>query len=184
MTEVRLAELADVPIVGQALADAFQRDALTAWFLPDPAARQEEMEAMFARHVPTSIEAGGRLYMTADAQAGALWLPPGSEHENEPPPGSTELVVESFARVNAARPQVPHWYLSFIGSRTPAQGRGSALLKHFQRLADEERVPTALWTANPRNVPFYQRNGYSVLRELDFLDARAWWFWRDADPVG
>lgn len=62
----------------------------------------------------------------------------------------------------------PHWYLDQLATdpSRQGQGHGRALLGHGieARLA-RQKLPLFLFTANPRNVPFYQGAGFAVIRE-------------------
>ena len=43
------------------------------------------------------------------------------------------------------------------------RGLGSQLLKHTLVAVDKDRLPAFLETANPRNVPLYERHGFDVI---------------------
>lgn len=45
------------------------------------------------------------------------------------------------------------------------RGVGSALLSYLNAEADQTRLPVFLYTANLRNVKFYQRHGYELRKE-------------------
>ena len=181
---VRAIRPGEEPAVAAALADAFQRDAFAIWLLPDPDERRAVLGGMFGGLV-RGAPAGAILEVTDDLDAAALWLPPGTDVTSSPPPGSSAAVVDpfavndAFARVNAAIPPQPYWYLHFLGARTLGAGGGSALLRQRQRETDAAGLPTALWTAAEVNLRFYAKNGYRVLERLDFDGASAWWLWRD-----
>ncbi len=59
----------------------------------------------------------------------------------------------------------PHWYLLNLAVRPELHGRGlgSALLQHGLNRARQQGCPCFLETANPRNVPFYQKHGLSLV---------------------
>jgi ribosomal protein S18 acetylase RimI-like enzyme len=76
--------------------------------------------------------------------------------------------------------QVPqeHWYLEFIGTSDSARGKGlgSALLEDGL----SHGVPTYLESSNPRNLGFYKRHGFQVVRELAMnAGPPQWTLWRD-----
>jgi len=68
----------------------------------------------------------------------------------------------------------PHEYLWTLGVDTARQGAGigSALVSAFVARADEVRLPTYLETETERNVSFYRRHGFDVLREEHALGGR------------
>lgn len=57
--------------------------------------------------------------------------------------------------------------MGFIGVDSPCNGTGlgSALLRHMHQRADEQGLPSYLWTVMARNVTFYQRNAYRIVAE-------------------
>jgi len=68
----------------------------------------------------------------------------------------------------------PHEYLWALGVDTARQGAGtgSALVGAFVARADEARLPAYLETETERNVSFYRRHGFDVLREEHALGGR------------
>jgi GNAT superfamily N-acetyltransferase len=57
----------------------------------------------------------------------------------------------------------PHWYLLYIGTTPPRQGRGlgGALLRSVLDRCDVEGVPAHLEATCERNVPLYRRRGFA-----------------------
>jgi ribosomal protein S18 acetylase RimI-like enzyme len=91
------------------------------------------------------------------------------------------------AQVVKAHPRNPkHWYLYAIGARTGSQGRGvgSALLTAMLTTIDEAGEPAYLESSNGRNVPLYERYGFTVVEELhiDRGGPTFWRMWRDPRP--
>ncbi len=68
----------------------------------------------------------------------------------------------------------PHEYLWALGVDTTRQGEGtgSALVSAFVARADEARLPAYLETETERNVSFYRRHGFDVVREERALGGR------------
>jgi GNAT superfamily N-acetyltransferase len=81
-----------------------------------------------------------------------------------------------FARLDGLHPREPHRYLGTVGVAPDQRRRGvgTALVRHWCGLADRERVPVYLETDVPGNVPFYEREGFSVLDETDVLGTAVW----------
>lgn len=71
--------------------------------------------------------------------------------------------------LGCARPEEPHWYLSSIGVDPPAQRTGVARGLLAPRLAhcDDARIPVALATGEERNVAYYERFGFVVVRRIE-----------------
>jgi len=56
---------------------------------------------------------------------------------------------------------------------------GSLISKALLHRADQEQVACYLETANPRNVPPYERLGFQTVCEKEIMGARVWFMWRD-----
>jgi GNAT superfamily N-acetyltransferase len=72
----------------------------------------------------------------------------------------------------------PHWYLAALGVEPERQGRGtgSRLLARGLEEADDQDLPCYLETTHPRNVEFYRRHGFDIVREgsLPLAGPRFW----------
>jgi ribosomal protein S18 acetylase RimI-like enzyme len=155
------------------LAAAFADDPAVRWMYPD--------NAQFRLDFPGFAEAfGGRAFAAGTAhvsdgfQGAALWLPPGTEPDEDALMGHIERTATSvdqdtlfavFDEMGNHHPEGPHWYLPLIGVVPAAQGRGigSALLRHALAAADRDRLPAYLESSNARNIPLYQRHGFALL---------------------
>jgi GNAT superfamily N-acetyltransferase len=135
----------------------------------------------FRRHFPGFAEAfGGRAFasdtahVSDDFAGAALWLAPGIEPDEDALIGHMERTAVAterdalfaiFEEMGGYHPGEPHWYLPLIGVEPSQQGKGvgSALMRHALAAADPERRPAYLESSNPRNVPLYERHGFTVL---------------------
>ena len=65
-------------------------------------------------------------------------------------------------------PEELHWYLWILGIDTSQQGRGLGVLLMEPVLArcDLDGIAAYLESSNPRNVPFYERQGFEVRSEF------------------
>lgn len=89
-------------------------------------------------------------------------------------PGPTMRYAAYERAIRNMQPDIPHWYLFFLGV-TPSehgQGVGSAFVRHVCRLADSDRVPCYLETTVAEQLPFYQKHGFVVQEQkpLKFMD--------------
>jgi GNAT superfamily N-acetyltransferase len=68
----------------------------------------------------------------------------------------------------------PHYYLSALGVEPGRQGQGvgTALMRPVLDRCDRDRIPAYLETATERNLPLYQRYGFSIVEELTLPGAR------------
>ena len=78
------------------------------------------------------------------------------------------------------QPKEPHFYLETLGIDPQWQGLGfgSRLMEQLNQWADAEGVGVYLETTKPRNVPFYERHGFHVTKELDVIGVHVWLMWR------
>ena len=164
---------ADQPRVLATLSSAFATDPVERWLYPD--------DAVYAEHFPEFISAvADRAYETRtawqldDFAAVALMLPPGTGTD---PERIAALLVDTvaaekhadmfavLARMEAAHPRYPHWYLPWLGVDAARQshGIGGQLLAACLDYIDVGRLPVYLETPNPRNIPFYERHGFVLV---------------------
>ena len=134
-----------------------------------------------------TAQATGRLTVPHDGAdwGAALWSLPLEPHENQPLTAQQkaayftehlgrpayehyQAVCESMAKLTKPFIDKTDWYLSIIAIAPEYQSRGlgKELMKPVLREADEAGVGTYLETFVPRNIRFYERLGYAVIREL------------------
>ncbi len=154
------------------LVTAFTADPVIRWLYPDATG--------YLTHFPAFLRAfGGKAFTSqtvwrlGEFEAVALWFPP----HVEPDGGAviaeiTQSVapdqhVDIFAileQMDAAHPTFPHWYLPWFGVDSARQGRGigSKLMQNCLTLVDQDHLPAYLESPNPRNIPFYERQGFEI----------------------
>ncbi|TDD85745.1 GNAT family N-acetyltransferase [Actinomadura darangshiensis] len=198
---VRTAADADAEAIAAVLGRAFDDDPVWRWLLPDDASRVRRMTGLFGillrrvhlRHAAT--EAAGRGGGAA-TEAAALWDPPG--HWRVPArlqatqalpllriTGTrTPAVLRTLGEIEKHHPPEPHWYLAVLGTDPPAQGNGlgGALLRSRLGRCDDAGLPAYLESSKERNVPYYERFGFRVTRELALPGKGCppvWLMWRE-----
>lgn len=175
------------------LSRAFRDDPVHRWILPSEADWSRGSAPLFALLIGHWMRHGRVL--TAEPLAGAaVWAPPGRTHGSLLERlwlalrtswwmGRRSLQVqEGFARMERARPYEPHWHLSVVGTvaERRGQGLGSALLEPVLRECDADGVTAHLECSKAENVPFYERNGFRVVEELELpRGPRVWPMRRD-----
>jgi ribosomal protein S18 acetylase RimI-like enzyme len=200
---VRAFAKADLKQTSAMMARAFDDDPLMAWIFPDEQARRRRLPAFFAASMRgTGLRFDGTEVMDVDgAIAGcATWLPP----QAWLPPAWRQLVSlpgylrtlgsrfavagETYGALMRVHPHQPHFYLAGIGTDPPVQGTGigSALMRSRLIRCDATGMPAYLESSKASNVPFYERHGFTVTRELTIPRGgpRLWLMWRDPRPVG
>lgn len=196
---VRTAADADADAIAALLGRAFDDDPVWRWLLPDDASRVRRLTGLFGvllrrvhlRHGAT--EATGR---DGGTEAAALWDPPG--HWRVPVRlqaaqalpllrilgTRVPITLRTLGEIERHHPREPHWYLAVLGTDPPAQGGGlgGALLRSRLDRCDAEGLPAYLESSKERNVPYYERFGFRVTRELA-LPGRGcppvWLMWRE-----
>lgn len=94
--------------------------------------------------------------------------------------------IKLLGAVEDAHPSEPHWYLALLGVDPKFQGRGCgrALLEPVLARCDTRIEPAYLETQKPENLPFYERFGFRVLKEISVPGSPpVWLMWRDPDPT-
>lgn len=193
----RPARKADIRELSRTLARAFDDDPVMMWLLPDAEARTAHLYRMFATMTRHHHLAHGGVEVARDGPAigaAALWDPPcqwqGTRREQW-------AMMPTFLRVfglrsmrgravqelmRRAHPEEPHWYLAAIGSDPTVRGRGfgQALMRSRLDRCDAEYCPVYLESTKPENVPYYERFGFTVTREITLPDGGPplWAMWR------
>ena len=179
------------------MSRAFFDDPVTSWVLPDERARSARLVRMFATMTRHHHLAGGGVEVACDGPAigaAAMWDPPDRWRHT----GREQLaMLPNFVRVFGLRsararallelmkrvhPEEPHWYLAAIGSDPAVRGRGfgQALMQSRLDRCDAEYCPAYLESSKPENVPYYERFGFTVTREIVLPDGgpTLWAMWR------
>jgi GNAT superfamily N-acetyltransferase len=88
--------------------------------------------------------------------------------------------------IESMHPHEPHWYLATLGTDPEMQGKGvgSALMRPALDHCDTEGWPAYLESSKERNVPFYRRHGFEVVREVPLPGGgpKIWTMWREPRP--
>ncbi len=162
------------------LSLAFEGDPAMMFLKPDAAARRRMLPRFFS-HMRREDLLVGAVETSAGGEVAALWRAPG--HHKDEPLGSLRTTL-AFLRIlgfatsrgmtigaSMAKhhPQIPHWYLRFLGVRPEAQGKGwgGVALRHGIARAEADGLPIYLETATPNNVGLYQRFGFAITQEWD-----------------
>jgi len=191
----------DVEPTAAAMARAFYDDPVMAWIFPDEQMRSRRLPSFFTSAIRGNLGHGNTEVVVTGGQVlgCAIWMAPGTWR---PPlwrqfaalPSvimrlRSRLAVASttYGALLAAHPQLPHWYLSGIGTDPPAQGTGvgGALLRSRLARCDAAGQAAYLESSKERNVPFYERHGFRVTRELTVPGGGPvlWLMWREPQEV-
>jgi GNAT superfamily N-acetyltransferase len=184
----RVAERADLPRIGEALALAFERDPLWGWAFED-ASRERKLaalEAVFGFFAGAALDFGW-VRVTDGVEAVALWIPPGSpemtpaDEERMPgviadacEPASAARVGELLGAFEHNHPhEPPHFYLSLLATRPDHAGHGFGVGLVADNLAEidagDPPAPAFLESSNPRNLTRYERLGFRPTRDVELI---------------
>jgi ribosomal protein S18 acetylase RimI-like enzyme len=197
----RRATIDDAPLLARLLAAAFTADPVFNWIARPGARRARALEQFFiwllrGRAIPL-----GEVWMSPDAGACAVWLPPGAPAS---PGGFLDQMrlMPLFVRLcgfprllrgsamgdamEKNHPHEPHFYLAFIAvaPRLQGLGLGGAMLETTLRRADETAMPAYLENSNPKNTKLYERAGFAARGNIAPAGAPPLIaMWRDARPA-
>lgn len=194
--EPRVAGPEDLDAVVAILVSAFYDDPTWAWALPDPSRRAEQHDLLWRMYAEGALRYPW-MWLTAGNTATSIWIPPnGTELSDEQEaafePALVEMLGDGAARVMDAlevfegvHPRdVPHFYLSLLGTDTAHQGHGYGLglLADNVRRIDDVGAPAYLEASNPGNVALYQRYGFAVRDSFTLPDQgpEVFTMWREA----
>ncbi len=87
--------------------------------------------------------------------------------------------------IQKRHPQDSHYYLESIGVDPSCQGIGvgSSILKNMIDLADQRQVNCYLETANPANLPLYERFGFKIIGEEKIIGVPTWFMERSPRSI-
>jgi len=82
-----------------------------------------------------------------------------------------------MAQMGRVHLRAPHLYVYVLGVNPAHQGRGfgGVLLRHALGMARAAGVPAYLETANPANLPLYQKFGFRIVETLQRADSPPLW---------
>jgi GNAT superfamily N-acetyltransferase len=178
------------------LGRAFTDDPFLRFFFPTDAEYAERAPVFFGLLFDIRIESG-RVDVTEDLSAAALWNPPGGipdtpeleqrwTHFAET---GSEEEHERFLRFGEAQDRYPPppgaWYLGILGVEPSRQqsGLGTAVLDPVLDKADDETTSVYLETGTQANIAFYGPLGFRVRAEFDVPGGpHVWGMWRAARP--
>ncbi|MEU2494787.1 GNAT family N-acetyltransferase [Streptomyces sp. NPDC007883] len=190
---IRQAGERDREAVVRLLDEAFMHDPVSSWVFPDEAHRRR-VHGVFLGVFLDAALTGGRVDMTEDGTAAALWLQvpaEAPEEEDDTPARMREIAdpdnerAELVGRLTGAvHPQGrAHEYLLLIAVSPERQGEGlgTALLAPALERCDREGVPAYLEASSARSCRLYERLGFSFTdRTVQLPDGPLMWpMWRE-----
>lgn len=180
MPTTRTATPADLPALRTVCALAYRGNPLMRWVLPDGATRADACALWLGPSLERYLAAGRVDVLTVDDDVVALaaWRPatpvPSPAPAHLPTPAGALAALVGPARAAEVlgalgggadlAPDPPGPYLNYLAVHPDHQGHGlgGELLQHgLAGLAGERGTPW-LATTDERNVPFYERHGFTA----------------------
>ncbi|OIJ63707.1 GNAT family N-acetyltransferase [Streptomyces mangrovisoli] len=172
----RTATAADIDAIVSTVTTAFFHDPLWGPAFPDERERAVQAAAMWRLYVTSALRYS-RTLVTPDAEAVAVWIPPGGTELT--PQETDELgpllvrqagaeVAEAILTINdqlaAAHPDEPCFYLTLLGVHDDHRGKGLGMGLLAESLAriDALGAPAYLESSNPSNNARYQSVGFTA----------------------
>lgn len=179
--DVRLLNPGDLDAVGVSLGRAFGDDPVMEYLVPGIS--PEERARRLSRFFRTEARLRSRLasvWTTSGGEGAALWAPPDRWRTSirdglalaapilrgAGPRAISAMSV--LSRMEKEHPKEPHWYLAILGTDPEHQGKGigAALMGPALETCDTEGIPAYLESSKAANVPYYERFGFEVTKDL------------------
>ncbi|GAA1125192.1 hypothetical protein GCM10009630_23840 [Kribbella jejuensis] len=120
----------------------------------------------------------GRVWVTDDVSAVAIWFPPDmpakvfaphAEEFKQLAGSRADLTAEYGQAIALFHPRTPAWLLALaaVHPDRQRQGLGHAVISPGLAMADAANSPTFVETQDPANVGFYESFGFTVIAELE-----------------
>ncbi|WP_156687649.1 GNAT family N-acetyltransferase [Mycobacterium sp. Marseille-P9652] len=195
--QARPARESDIRELSRTMSRAFYDDPVMMWILPNPPSRPAQLRRLFAAITRHHHLSGGGAEVACDGPgigAAALWDPPNRwQHSGREEFAMMPSMIRAFGLrtrkalavlelMKSVHPEEPHWYLAAIGSDPDVRGKGFGQVLMRSRLdrCDAEYCPAYLESSKPENVPYYERFGFEVTREIRLPEGgpTLWAMWR------
>jgi ribosomal protein S18 acetylase RimI-like enzyme len=196
---VRRATADDVDAMAAQLAATFFDDPVIGHIFRNETRRPEGLRRYFSTQMRADYLPFGGCYTTEGYQGSAIWAPAGKPLLTGIKALTTMLPVLPFVvthlsttlrllnLIEGMHPHEPHWYLATLGTAVERQGQGvgSALMRPVLDHCDAEGLPAYLESSKERNVPFYRRHGFEVVKEVPLPGGGPliWTMWREPRPA-
>lgn len=178
--EVAPADVRDSALLAAALARAFDADPVLNWVIRKDALRKRALRDFFDANLAYYFR-HALVFAAAGCEGAALWAPPGkwdmgTWREALLLPTMVRVMgaprvpiaIRCMARMKAAHPREPHYYLAVLGVVPERRGQriGAALLAAGLSKCDAAHLPAYLENSNPENLGLYGQHGFEVIEEM------------------
>jgi ribosomal protein S18 acetylase RimI-like enzyme len=175
--KVREATAADVDAMVGTLCRAFADYPMTRACL-DPDGYEDRLTAYHRLFVTEIGLAHGRIWVTDDISAVAVWTTPATARDVFAPhanafqkiSGARAAITAEYDQAAAIfRPRTPLWFLGLaaVDPSYQRQGLGRAVIQPGLTAADAAHSAAFCETQDPANITFYESLGFTVTAELE-----------------
>ncbi|MGW1885133.1 GNAT family N-acetyltransferase [Streptomyces sp. NPDC001970] len=190
---IRQAGAGDRDTVARLLDEAFMHDPVSSWVFPDEGHRRKAHGIFMGVFLDIAL-AEGRVDMTEDGTAAALWLqvPAGAPDEEDDTPARlreiadpdnerAELIGRLTGEVHPHDRAHEYLLLIAVSPDRQGQGLGSALIAPVLERCDRDGVPAYLEASSARSGRLYERLGFAFTgRTVDLPEGPHMWpMWRE-----
>lgn len=189
----------DSDVVVSILVSAFHEDPAWSWAFPDPTRRAEQHRRFWGLFVEGAMRYPW-VWLAPGNTATSVWIPPDGTEFSPAQEALMEATIIEMCGAGASRVlhthemfdrahprDIPHYYLTLLGTRAEhtGHGYGLALLAENLRMVDEAGMPSYLDASNPANVPLYERYGFEVRDSFTLPEdgPEVFTMWREAARV-
>lgn len=193
MKDIILLAPSQVKQASRVLCHAFYQDPLVRYILTDEARRTQVLPSFYRIVVRYALR-HGEVSTTSDLDGVACWLTLGNTTVSSwRLLGVAPTALFSFSLSEQRRNTIysrytdevheqaisrPHWYLWGLGVEPSRQhqGLGGQLIQPILARADRDGLPCYLETTNGANVPFYERQGFTIVSDgiVPGTELRVW----------
>lgn len=185
---------------GEVLGRALNDDPISLYILPNDEERKENLKYIFRVATRIGIRYG-EVYATSPSLEGiAIWMPCKRYKEKFSWllrcggfSAGIKVGLEAGKRSNPIRNFIEevhgeiiseeHWYLNELGVDPTFQGKGygSSLMRYMLKKIDEQGLPVYLETSLEKNVKYYEKFGFKIMKEtlIPGTDVNMWFMLRD-----
>ena len=184
---VGIAQPEQFPEANACLTEAVTEDPVISYLFEDAERRPLLLSAFFANRFASLSDNDRLMVPIGDDEkfAAAFWESPEKRFESDSSYSAAiaaavsllgeQWMVNRLINLNVmfeAKPETPHWYLAYVGTRPEARGNGlaSTLIESVTEICDKEKIPAYLESSNPENVSLYERHGFRVTGEVAIKD--------------
>lgn len=180
---LRAARADELERLTEVFVSAFMDDPIFVWVLPDPRTRADRIGWLARRWL--RARAGDQIMVSASAEAMLVGVAPDGDADvplwAQIQQGLLAMpfvyglgafrrfraIDADVRRRHAAELDRPSFVIDILAVEPAAQGRGlgTRLVEAFAAQADRAGAAIYLVTHNPRNLPFYRKLGFAVVRE-------------------